>query len=339
MEEFSHIDPLHPSEELATDWLCDWIPLSLADPVVEYIAGNYWTQSGGTWEAVRFSKAVYLYREAGTGYGVIAKFYEPKTGSSAEKHAEQEQAYIERVRSAGLSGEQGRAVQALGAWRGILFLEYVKGLTLADMIAVRQSRPGSLTESLTGVAGLLARLHAVGDRPDAALNFEAALDKTLGYVSELVTHGVLNGEPTVADGLRRLIERWGERPVMTQFTPALVHGDATTTNFVLSDEGEVVALDWERLRVADPAFDLGRLAAELVHTIRLQGGRGVETAFLVRHFLHAYHQASPTEGEKDGLNERIRFYQASSLLRIARNGWVPRLERMASVAQAMALLA
>jgi hypothetical protein len=35
----------------------------------------------------------------------------------------------------------------------------------------------------------------------------------------------------------------------------------------------------------------------------------------------------------------VRFYQASSTFRIARNGWLPRLERTDLVAQALALLA
>ncbi|HET90599.1 MAG TPA: aminoglycoside phosphotransferase family protein [Chloroflexi bacterium] len=337
--ERTFVEPLQPPAELAVDWSCDWIPLSLSDPVVEHITQNYWSQPVGAWEAVRFSKAVYLYREMGSGYAVIAKFYQPKTGASAQKHAHQEMRYIEQVRAAGLSGEGGRAIRALGTWRGILFLEYVEGLTLADVIAVRQSRPGSLMASLTHVAGLLARLHTAGEQSDARSDFEPALGETLEYVAELVAHGVLNDEPTVADGLRRLIERWGERPAMACFTPALVHGDATTTNFVFPGQDGVVVIDWERLHTADPAFDLGRLAAELVHSVRRQGGRGAETAFLVRHFLQSYHQASPADGDADELNERVCFYQASSLLRIARNGWVPLLERMALVAQAMALLA
>jgi hypothetical protein len=38
------------------------------------------------------------------------------------------------------------------------------------------------------------------------------------------------------------------------------------------------------------------------------------------------------------LIERARFYQASSTLRIARNGWLSRLERSALVVEGMALL-
>jgi hypothetical protein len=40
----------------------------------------------------------------------------------------------------------------------------------------------------------------------------------------------------------------------------------------------------------------------------------------------------------DTLIERVRFYRASSTLRIARNGWLSRPERSVLVVEAMALL-
>ena len=47
---------------------------------------------------------------------------------------------------------------------------------------------------------------------------------------------------------------------MGDFTPAFTHGDATTSNFVFPWDGGVVAIDWERFAVADPAADVGRFA-------------------------------------------------------------------------------
>jgi len=47
----------------------------------------------------------------------------------------------------------------------------------------------------------------------------------------------------------------------------------------------------------------------------------------------------PEGWDGDSVINRARFYRASSTLRIARNGWVSRLDRTALVAQAMALLA
>jgi hypothetical protein len=52
----------------------------------------------------------------------------------------------------------------------------------------------------------------------------------------------------------------------------------------------------------------------------------------------AYSEARSYEGSNDGFVERMRFHQASSTLRIARNGWISRSERMQLVTQAMTLL-
>jgi hypothetical protein len=54
--------------------------------------------------------------------------------------------------------------------------------------------------------------------------------------------------------------------------------------------------------------------------------------------LDAYQQVRDDGTDTEAIVRRARFYQASSTLRIARNGWVPRLARTALVAQAMALL-
>jgi aminoglycoside phosphotransferase (APT) family kinase protein len=281
---------------------------------------------------------VYLYREVSTLWTVVAKFYAAKTRSKALKYAGRELRCIEQARAAGLGGERMRTPLPLGTWRGVLFLEYVDGLTLSDSIAVRQSQPGALAAGLAAVAELLARLHTGGSKPDAVPAFDAAVARAVEYVTELEGHGVLKEEPLIASALRALIEGWADQTAMTTFTPTLTHGDATTTNFLFPPDGGVVAIDWERLWVADPAADLGRLAAEVWHGVKDTGGPSTEAARLVNHMLDAYQRAQGGGADAAAAVKRARFYQASSTLRIARNGWVPRLARTALVAQAMALL-
>jgi hypothetical protein len=317
-----------------------WLPLPPSDPIVGYLGAHYRPGAQGTqdWQAARFSKAVYLYRQAATGWTVVVKFYTPKTGPSAERHAAYELEQIQKVRALGLASGPARAVGPLGAWRGVLFLEHVEGLTLAEAIAVRRSRPGMLLPGLARTAGLLARLHAAGRQPGISPNFERAALGAVKYISQLETRGVLREAPGLGDRLRYLVAEWAARPAMGQFTPALVHGDATTTNFILTMEGELVAIDWERLEAADPAADLGRLAAELAHSVDQQGGSRDEAAGLLDHALDAYDQLAPLDVEFEAIHRRARFYRASSTLRIARNGWLPRSERMALVAQAATML-
>lgn len=319
----------------------NWLPLSRQDPVAVYLAKHHLPAevTGEGWEVARLSQAAYIYRERGSGWGAVAKFYTVKAGDAAERHAARERDRIAQVRALGLAAGEMRAVQPLSVWRGILFLEHLDGLTLEDTIAVRRSRPGALTDSLTGAARFLATLHRNGVQSDARPDFEAAVAYAEKVTHQLAKHGVLKHYPITTRGLRQMIAGWAAKETMAQFTPTLAHGDMTTTNFVFTPAGEVVVIDWERLETADPAFDLGRLMAEVTHSIQQHGGSVGEATPFVEHLVGTYVEALPEAWDVEALLRRARFYRASSTLRIARNGWVSRLDRTALVAQGMALLA
>jgi aminoglycoside phosphotransferase (APT) family kinase protein len=238
----------------------------------------------------------------------------------------------------GLADGALRAVRPVAHWRGVLFLEYVDGLTLEDTIAVRRSRPGTLFPSLRLAARLLATLHSGSLRSEVAPDFRPPVAHARKIVNDLVRWGVLESDPVVHDGLVTSIDRWASRDAMAQFSPVLTHGDATTTNFVFPWNGGAVAVDWERLYVADPAADLGRLMAEVTHSVNQHGGSVAEAVDYVDQLAKAYCEALPNDQDANVLLDRARFYRASSTLRIARNGWVSRLDRTALVAQALALL-
>lgn len=292
------------------------------------------------WEVARLSAAAHIYRERATGWAVVAKFHAAKTGADAHRHAERELRVTEQARAAGLSSGPFRAQQVLGMWRGVLLLEYVDGLTLEDTIAVRRHRPGELLPALEGAVRLLATLHTNGTRPDTPPDFRREAGYAHKLVNQLARWGVLQDNPTICDGLAFLIDRWANRQLMHNYTPAIIHGDATTTNFVFPWQNGVVAIDWERLKVADPAADLGRLVAEVGHSIRRHGGSSEEAEPLVAHLIASYNQARQTTPEVEAsLRQRVTFYRAASTLRIARNGWLSRLERTALIAEALALLA
>lgn len=332
--------PLEPPADVPEIQRGNWFSLPADDPVAAYITANCWEgpDPPAGWEAARLSQAVYVYREGMTAHKISAKFYAVKTGASADKHARREMEAIDQAQGAGLTGAGVRAIRALGLWRGILFLEYLDGLTLEDVIAVRRSRPGTLTPCLERTARLLATLHGHGVQPEAAPDFRPAVEHTRKVVEELATHGVLQGDPLVRQGLLRAIERWEEAPVMEAFTPTCVHGDATTSNFIFPWDEGIVALDWERFDVADPAADLGRLMAEVSHSINQHGGSVAEAEPFIEHLVAAYVKALPAGWDSTALLQRARFHRAASTLRIARNGWVPRLDRTALVAQGLALL-
>jgi hypothetical protein len=316
-----------------------WLSLSADDSLVEYVTDALWDrpERPTSWELARLSNAAHIYRETSTGWAVVAKFYAVKAGSSAQKYARRERDCIRQVQALGLVDEKARAVDPLTLWRGVLFLEYVPGLTLESVIAVRHNQPGKLTEALEWVAKFLVKLHVHSARENEQVDFESSVRYAHGVVEQLAKYGVLQDYPLTRDGVTRLIDRWAARPEMEAVVPTLTHGDATTTNFVFPGPGGVVVVDWERLYPGDPASDLGRLMAEITHSINQHGGSVAEAEAFVQHLTDAYRRALP-QGWDEGLISRARFYRASSTLRIARNGWVSRLDRTSLVAQAMALL-
>ncbi len=319
-----------------------WAPVPAGDPLVMHIVAHYWDrpQPPDAWDVARMSGAAHIYRERATRWAIVAKFYAAKTGKDAPRHAQREYDMTLQARAAGLSAGDIRALRPLAVWRGVLLLEYVDGLTLEDIIAVRRHRPGELVPALEGAAQLLATLHTNGAQPDEPPDFSRDAEYARKVVDQLARWGVLEGNATVCNGLFGLVDRWENVARMNAHTPALIHGDATTTNFVYPWNDGVVAIDWERMKITDPAADVGRLVAEITHSINTHGGSVAEALTLVEHLLDAYCRAAGhTADAREQFIERVRFFRATSTLRIARNGWVPRVARTAMVAEALALLA
>ena len=340
-EDRRDLPPVEPPADVPEIQRGNWLTLSEEDPVVEYLTRVLWDrpERPTSWELARLSSAAYIYRETSSKWTVVAKFYAVKAGSSAQEYAARERDRIRQVQATGLVDGSIRAVSPLSLWRGVLFLEYVPGLTLENVIAVRHSQPGRLASALEWVAQFLVELHVHSLREDEEPDFESSVRYAHGLVKELAKYGVLQDYPVTRDGIIRLIDRWAARAEMEEFGPSLTHGDATTTNFVLPRRGGVVVVDWERLHPGDAAFDLGRLMAEITHSINQHGGSVSEAEHFVEHLVDAYCQALPEDWDQKSVVNRARFYRASTTLRIARNGWVSRLDRTALVAQAMSLLA
>ncbi len=334
-------DLLHPPLDIPQIQGGDWLELPSSDPLVMYIREHIWDQpvEPGKWRVARLSQAAYLYQESDTDWSVVAKFYMVKTRDRSEFHARRELENTRRAASVNTAREDFRAVRSFGMWRGVLFLEYVDGLTLEDVIAVRRSRPGSMLPQIANVAQLLAHFHlAEPFTVESVTDFEGQVARMRKILKNLAEHGVIQDDPIVKDGMQALINRWEADAGMRSYRPTPSHGDATTTNFIFPWQGGVVAIDWERHHIADPATDLGRLMAEISHSIKQHGGSMAEALPCVDHLVASYGLHVPPGWDMQALIRRARFYQALSTLRIARNGWVARLDRLALVAQAFALL-
>lgn len=333
--------PLDPPEEVRNLRSGGWRRLSSKDPILKGIREQLWADGAEPheWEIARFSKAVYLIRESLSRWTLAVKYYSEKTGSSAQEYSERELSLTQEIRGLGFDQGPIRVVTPHGAWRGVLMMERVEGITLADAIATRGSMPGFLHASLNAVARLLARLHEADTGGDEPLPIRYLKADALEYIDVLEKHGVLKEETSITEALRRSIERWAVEMERCVLPPARVHGDATVTNYMFPSEGEVVAIDWERAKVSHRAFDLGRLSAEIVHSVKGAGGSREEGEEYVDYFLTSYMDHCSSDYFEEDLHRWIRFHRAISMLRIARNGWEPRLERMTLVAGAIAILA
>lgn len=328
--------PQIPEEESARDWFSVEQP----DLVIEHIETAFWDReiAPKNWYIARLSTAVYVYREETTGWKIIVKFHVPKTGKDALYHAEREFGITQRAWEYLSTDQNYRSVQPLEAQKGVLFLEYVEGFTLEDQIAIRRSQPGKLFHSLEAIGKLLSILHTESSDKKSETDCRSAVNYAYKVLDNLVKHGVLQNHSSAQNSIARLIERWNNDQAMWDFQSTLNHGDATSSNFIFPKEGGVVAIDWEQSEFADPAADLGRLMAEVTHAINQQGGDFSQGHIYAQQLEKVYGHFMPKTWDQKALLHRAQFYQAISTLRIARNGWLSRKDRLALVLQGFALL-
>jgi aminoglycoside phosphotransferase (APT) family kinase protein len=328
MDVDSELPALQPPTEIDGN---RWYDVPPADALARHLTDRF--GRGPVWQVTRLLGAAYAYRTAG-GETIVAKYYSLKTRFDVHRHATCERTAIERARR--VVGDA--VVEVLDQFRGVLIMPYVTGLSLQSAVAVRRNHAGTLSDQLAAIATVLAKLHGKTTQAERLLDFTPAAAYGRQVVRELSDYGVLEGDPLTRRALEELISRWGDRPRMHDFVPALVHGDATTGNFLFPANDRVIVLDWERSQLGDPAQDLGRLAAEVTHSIVQHGGNVAEALRLIDDFTAAYCAALPVGWSADALCKRAPYYRAISSLRIARNSWSPRSRRALLVGQALALL-
>ncbi|MBT7989035.1 MAG: aminoglycoside phosphotransferase family protein [Anaerolineae bacterium] len=328
--------PIIPKDNQARDWF----PLPTSDPITDHITASFLDEevAPDNWQVARLSRSAYVYRERATSWKVVTKFHALKTGKDAIHHAEREYRLTQQAWKRLGSDRENRSVQPLGLWDGALFLEFVEGLTLEDKIAIRRSQPGELRRVLEAAAVFLANLHESSSKPKSTSDFGQAADYAYKLVDNLAKYGVLKNYPNVQNGIGNLIEKWTTDPLMWDYQATQIHGDATSSNFIFPPEGGVVAIDWERSEKTDAAADLGRLMAEVTHGVNQHGGDFAEGNIFANYLATSYCNELHSHWERESLLYRARFYQATSTLRIARNGWLSRQDRLALVLQAFALL-
>jgi hypothetical protein len=295
----------------------------------------------GDWaaEPLPSSRAVYRFSFSAGRPPVVGKFfaaYPPET--SLDQGLARE--YDNYLRLPALGLNNGAVPRLMGRWpeAGLgLLLEAVPGPDLDHLLAQAcQGGSPRLYPALTRLARLLGRFHgavAAGE-PVAPEPARTYLDKLLGQLSGA---GAL--APEEQADLAREGKLWAARFAAYPDSQVLVHGDATPTNFLFPD-GRAVALDLERLRVADRLFDLSWVAGELKHAWGWRTGNFLAAEGAIRHFFGAYLE---TLGPGAALARRLYhlnpFYMALAELRIARNPYLSWEYRRELVAEARRCLA
>lgn len=277
-------------------------------------------------------KLVYRYTEEGTGTALIGKFFH--RGDRTLRAAEYDN--LSRVRARGLDTFPNYVVRPIARERSIglaLAVEYVKGKDLDHYIrrAAREGRRDKLKKRLSTLARFLQCLHSLygARRP-------ACLDPVARYFHKVVSNLAEAGTISPGRGREflRLMESWLSLPSM-QAGGVTVHGDATPTNFIFTPEGGVAGIDFERMKTADPVYDLGMIAAELKHGFFWRTGGLCASEPFIGHFYESY--AGDVE-EFRGLTGRNPFYMALAELRIARNLYLHRGYRKALAHEAFRCL-
>jgi aminoglycoside phosphotransferase (APT) family kinase protein len=246
---------------------------------------------------------------------------------------------IRQVRALGLDQPPLRAVHALAVnpYFGCLLVEeFASGENLHSAIrdATLNGHHTELNTRLSQVASFLARLHnaSVTDRRGDDRKALAYLEEVIGQLTiwDAIT-------PDQGEALRRILHRWEASGALRGATDVLIHGDATPTQFLFSNDG-VVVIDFERLQYGDRAADIGRIAAELKHLFATYASHPSASEPHIQSFYQDYYSQARAAGDFRWFTERARFHMGCSELRIARNSWEDLAHRQWLVKEATACL-
>ncbi|MDA8085368.1 MAG: aminoglycoside phosphotransferase family protein [Nitrospiraceae bacterium] len=288
---------------------------------------------------------VYKYTEEKSRTAIIGKFFKP--GDSASGRALRIKGEFDKLcqlRRYGFDASPHYVVRPISRDENIglaLTEEFISGRSL-DYFLEKAAGSGKghnpLVVALGKLASFLSALHS-RTRDGALVDLAPVLAHYSKVVSKLVRQQVLSRREM--SGVLRLVEKWLKRPFLARARSSIVHGDATPTNFLFTESGDVVAIDLERMKNADPVFDAGMVCGELKHAFLWRTGDPSAAEPYISHFLRSYSKpAAPKEKDKAFLRTARRnpFYMALAEFRIARNGYLGSQYRRTIALEAMSCL-
>ncbi len=219
-----------------------------------------------------------------------------------------------------------------------LIEEFISGKDLDYYLkkAIYSGEVAALKERLSQLASFLFTLHEKTGQ-------EAVIDLDVVSAYFLKVLNKLHAQTVISDDdkgrLIRLMEKWLNRSLIQNARNVILHGDATPTNFLFTENDGVVAIDLERMKNGDSAFDVGMVCGEVKHAFLWQAGDPFGAEPFIRHFLKAYagHVANSKKAFRN-ITRRNPFYMALTELRIARNSYLDWNYRKRLVYEAMECL-
>jgi hypothetical protein len=187
----------------------------------------------------------------------------------------------------------------------LLLQRTARGVLLADDLAWPDS---SAAARMPMVARWLAKLHQFEAVSGVAAPYEGDAAAIHRFASELA-----QVHPEVATTVTALGSSLARRlAAVGPATAALVHGDFHPENIFVTSGGATV-IDFDTLRSADPASDLGYLVGQMRLTAYRTTGSAATCHAAVRAFLRAYLTHLPP-GERQAVRSRLPLFAARTLL-------------------------
>ena len=282
-------------------------------------------------------KPVYLFLEMHHNIAVVGKLFKHSaiTLEQAWSSAEKEYFNLNLLRNRyGMNNDCCHVAVPLGKNRdlsALLVTERAPGKVLDHYIvkAIYEHKSQQLFERLTSLAGFFAKLHRnteIDRRVSPALP-QSYLVKLLDSLSEWELN------PLERAAIEEYAAVWWDRDEVWTDREVIVHGDATSTNFVINRQ-EVTGIDLEKMKWADRCWDLGFIAAELKHHFMWRMGDKWAAEPFIGHFLWQYAVSCKDSQFFNILTGKIPLYMALGLLRIARNSWLDDQHRKNLISEA-----
>lgn len=301
--------------------------LNIFDPLYEILSFDVYegiNQPAFHVERLSFNHLVYKYIEDKTGIAVVGKFFRLDERDEKLSRIKGEYSNLLRLRNAGFDNFPYYVVKPLAREESIglaLIEEFIHGKDLDYYFrkAIFDKDTSRLNDRLSSLAAFLYAFHS-GTGGGGLINLEEEGSYFERIVKKLSRQHVIS-EGDVRDYLR-LRDKWLEMPFMVS-ERVIIHGDATPTNFLFMNRGDVVAIDLERIRMADRVFDIGMVCGEIKHAFLWRTGDLYVSEPFIRYFLMEYSSHfQETENAFIEITRRNPFYMALTELRIARNSWL-----------------